>query len=649
MYEPNEILRTLGERVRRFRTDLGISQEELGFLSGLDRTYISDIERGRRNVSLININSLGRALQVDPAHLISETQDLTVAATPNYVLRREFNIDCGFEMTGPMVLTAARQTAEDLQALPFSLFRSIDLKALSGIVGALFATHIARQSGAIVNPIEKGHPDVIPARGAGATEAELRNYGSGLEIKCTVGGVVKGSDLSPGDQRLEHLTGITWQAHHRHVTNLMGLVIDFAGRQTSLTCSPKTGPVTMRVQQPTMGIRRTLYGQKTLPGADHPQAPPSRSEARFRLDGVGGGQGAGYKRGYLPPLEEPVWRDEHQRSETSQGTGVRERPPQEASRRKGAGHRHPQRGEPGKLLSPTRRRAAVEHVRQRLGVSERRACRVIGQTRSSQRYEGRKANRDRALVERMVGLSRENPRYGYRRVWALLRREGWTVNKKRVYRLWRQEGLKVPDKQRKRRRLLLGESENGCTRRRSEHKNHVWSYDFVMDLTEDGRRLKMMPIVDEYTRECLSIEVERSITAEDVVATLASLFRSRGEPAFIRSDNGPEFIAKAVKRWLEASEVKTLYIEPGSPWENAYSETFISRFGDELLKREVFADLLEAKVLVEDYRGHYNHHRPHSALGYQTPAEFAGVADLLDRKVENAGKPEELESILTLS
>ncbi len=275
---------------------------------------------------------------------------------------------------------------------------------------------------------------------------------------------------------------------------------------------------------------------------------------------------------------------------------------------------------------------------------------MIGQSRSSQRYaEGRKANRDRALVERMVGLSRENPRYGYRRVWALLRREGWTVNKKRVYRLWRQEGLKVPDKQRKRRRLLLGESENGCTRRRSEHKNHVWSYDFVMDLTEDGRRLKMMPIVDEYTRECLSIEVERSITAEDVVATLASLFRSRGEPAFIRSDNGPEFIAKAVKRWLEASEVKTLYIEPGSPWENAYSETFISRFSDELLKREVFADLLEAKVLVEDYRGHYNHHRPHSALGYQTPAEFAGVADLLDRKVENAGKPEELESILTLS
>ncbi len=273
---------------------------------------------------------------------------------------------------------------------------------------------------------------------------------------------------------------------------------------------------------------------------------------------------------------------------------------------------------------------------------------MIGQSRSSQRYAGRKAERDRALAERMVRLSRENPRYGYRRVWALLRREGWPVNKKRVHRLWRQEGLKVPEKQRKRQRLLLGESENGCTKRRAEHKDHVWSYDFVMDLTEDGRRLKMMPIVDEYSRECLSIDVERSITAEDVVATLASLFRSRGEPAFIRSDNGPEFISKAVKRWLVASEVETLYIEPGSPWENAYSETFISRFSDEVLKREVFADLLEAKVLVEDYRSHYNHHRPHSALGYQTPVEFAAAADL-DRKVADADKAEELESVLTLS
>lgn len=273
---------------------------------------------------------------------------------------------------------------------------------------------------------------------------------------------------------------------------------------------------------------------------------------------------------------------------------------------------------------------------------------MIAQPRSSQRYQGRKPDRDRALLQRMIELSRENPRYGYRRVWALLRREGWPVNKKRVHRLWRKEGLKVPDKQRKRRRLVEGTSENGCTRKRAEHRDHVWSYDFVMDETEDGRRLKMMPVVDEYSRECLSIEVERSITAEDVVETLASLFDQRGEPDFIRSDNGPEFIAKAIKRWLEASGVETLYIEPGSPWENAYSETFISRFSDEVLKREVFVDLFEAQVLVEDYRSYYNHHRPHSALGYQTPAEFAVAAEL-DGKAENTGKPEELGSALTLS
>ena len=274
---------------------------------------------------------------------------------------------------------------------------------------------------------------------------------------------------------------------------------------------------------------------------------------------------------------------------------------------------------------------------------------MIGQPRSSQRYVGSKTQRDRRLAERMVRLSQENPRYGYRRVWALLRREGWLVNKKRVHRLWREEGLKVPEKQHKRQRLpILGQSENGCTRRRAEHKDHVWSYDFVMDLTEEGRRLKMMPVVDEYTRECLSIDVERSITAEDVVETLASLFCRRGEPAFIRSDNGPEFVARAIKQWLEVCGVRTLYIEPGSPWENAYSETFISRLSDEVLKREVFADLLEAKVLIEDYRGHYNHRRPHSALDYLTPAEFAVAADL-ERKVENAGKPEELESVLTLS
>jgi putative transposase len=307
----------------------------------------------------------------------------------------------------------------------------------------------------------------------------------------------------------------------------------------------------------------------------------------------------------------------------------------------------PKGGGPKKLLSPTRRRAAVEHVRWKLGVSERRACRAIEQPRSSQRYVGRKARKDWVLAERLLALSRENPRYGYRRAWALLRREGWKVNKKRIQRLWREEGLKVPGgKQRKRRRLAEGGGENGCTRKRAGHKDHVWSYDFVMDRTEDGRTLKMMPIVDEYSRECLSIKVERSITSEEVVKTLAALFARRGEPAFVRSDNGPEFIAKAVKGWLENSGVGTLYIEPGSPWENAYSETFISRFGDELLKREVFSGLLEAKVLVEEYRNHYNHERPHSALGYLTPAEFAASCEPASTDEELR---KELESVIALS
>ena len=181
------------------------------------------------------------------------------------------------------------------------------------------------------------------------------------------------------------------------------------------------------------------------------------------------------------------------------------------------------------------------HLQKTFEVSERRACRVLEQPRSSQRYVSTKAGKDAALVQRMVALSRENPRYGYRRVWALLGREGWAVNKKRVQRLWREAGLKVPaSKERKRRRL--GTSENGCMRRRAEHIDHVWSYDFAMDATEDGRRLKIMPIVDEYSRECLALDTERSITAEDVIETLDRLFTERGEPAYIRSDNGPEFI-----------------------------------------------------------------------------------------------------------
>jgi transposase InsO family protein len=228
----------------------------------------------------------------------------------------------------------------------------------------------------------------------------------------------------------------------------------------------------------------------------------------------------------------------------------------------------------------------------------------------------------------MHELARRHPRYGYRRVAALLRQEGWRVNTKRVHRLWRREGLKVPQKQRKRRRL--GTSANGCTRRRAERADEVWSYDFVLDQTADGRRLKVLPIVDEYTRECLALVVARRITARDVVAVLARLFRERGRPAHLRSDNGPEFIAGAVKEWVAKSGVGTLYIEPGSPWENAYSESFNSRLTDEVLDREVFSSLPEAQVLLAEYRRQYNEERPHSSLGYVAPAVFAAACRQAD-------------------
>ena len=288
-------------------------------------------------------------------------------------------------------------------------------------------------------------------------------------------------------------------------------------------------------------------------------------------------------------------------------------------------------------------------MRKKMDLSERRACKAMDQPRSTQRYVGQRAHIDQALSCRMSEISRDNPRYGYRRVWALLRREGWAVNKKRVLRLWREQGLKVPKKQHKRRRLV-GSGENGITKRRAEYPGHVWSYDFAMDRTEDGRRVKVMPLVDEYTRECLTLEGERSIKAEGIIDTLRRLFNERGEPYYIRSDNGPEFIARAIKEWLAISGVKTLYIEPGSgsPWENAYSETFISRLRDELLERELFVNLKEARILLEDYRKHYNHNRPHGSLGYLTPAEFAAnIEALKGQGLDPSGKLQPTQRLLS--
>jgi transposase InsO family protein len=221
----------------------------------------------------------------------------------------------------------------------------------------------------------------------------------------------------------------------------------------------------------------------------------------------------------------------------------------------------------------------------------------------------------------MLELVRRRPRFGYRRIARLLAAEGWCVGLSRVFRLWRREGLKVPQKRRKRR--CLGISDNGCHRRRAEHRDDVWCWDFVFDRTTSGSMLKWLSIVDEHTRECLALKVARSITSEEVIDTLAELFAMRRVPRHIRSDNGPEFIAAGIRSWLSQVGVGTLYIEPGSPWENGYAESFHSRLRDEFLAIEEFENLPTAQRLTAAWKDDYNHYRPHSSLGYVSPAEFA--------------------------
>jgi transposase InsO family protein len=230
-------------------------------------------------------------------------------------------------------------------------------------------------------------------------------------------------------------------------------------------------------------------------------------------------------------------------------------------------------------------------------------------------------------VADITALATRYGRYGYRRITALLNERGWQVNHKRVERIWRREGLKVPKKQPKRGRLWLNDS--SCIRLRPEHKDHVWSYDFVTARTADGRAFRMLTIIDEYTRECLAILVERCLTSEDVIDQLFNLFILRGVPEHIRSDNGPEFTAKAIRKWLDRLGVKTLFIEPGSPWENGYIESFNGKLRDELLNGEIFTTLIEAKVLISVWRREYNQVRPHSALGYRPPAPTAKILNIL--------------------
>jgi len=218
----------------------------------------------------------------------------------------------------------------------------------------------------------------------------------------------------------------------------------------------------------------------------------------------------------------------------------------------------------------------------------------------------------------MIELARQYGRFGYRRIAMLLREAGWRVNDKRVERLWKREGLKVPQKQPKRGRLWL--NDGSCIRLRPSYVNHVWSYDFVHHRTEDGRAFRTLNVLDEFSRECLEIRVKRKLNSIDVIEVLADLFILRGVPAYIRSDNGPEFVAEAVQRWINAVGAKTAYIEPGSPWENGYCESFNARFRDELLNGEIFYSLKEAQIIIEQWRRFYNTKRPHSALGYRPPA-----------------------------
>ena len=257
-------------------------------------------------------------------------------------------------------------------------------------------------------------------------------------------------------------------------------------------------------------------------------------------------------------------------------------------------------------------------VQETLGVSERRACRVLGQSRATQRYAARPRDDEDALTADIIETASTYGRYGYRLTTGLLRLRGWPVNHKRVERIWRREGLKVPRKQPKRGRLWL--NDGSVVRLRPCWRNHVWSYDFVQDRTHDGRVFRMLTVIDEYSRECLAILVARRLNSDDLLHLLADLFAERGPPDHIRSDNGPEFTATAVRDWLTRIGVKTLFITPGSPWENGYNESFNGRLRDELLNGEIFYSLREAQVLIEAWRRHYNTVRPHSALGYRPPA-----------------------------
>lgn len=277
------------------------------------------------------------------------------------------------------------------------------------------------------------------------------------------------------------------------------------------------------------------------------------------------------------------------------------------------------------------------HVRQRFGISERRACKVLDYSRSSQRRIAKRSADEEALTSDIIRLAGHYGRYGYRRITALLQAEGWRVNHKRVERIWRREGLKVPKRQRKKKRFYL--NDGSCVRLRPSWPNHVWAYDFVEDRLHNGRKIRMLTVIDEYSRKCLAIRVDQKLNSDDVMDVLASLFITEGAPDHIRSDNGSEFTAHSIKNWLARLGVHTAYIEPASPWENGYNESFNGKLRDELLNGEIFYTLNEAKVLIEQWRVHYNHIRPHSSLGYKPPAPLVSSSALPIKELHYAYAP----------
>lgn len=277
-------------------------------------------------------------------------------------------------------------------------------------------------------------------------------------------------------------------------------------------------------------------------------------------------------------------------------------------------------------MSPARRRSTVAHVQRDVGVSERRACRALDQPRGTQRYQARPKADAAALLQAIEKLVCQHPSYGYRMIHALLVADGFKVGRDRVYRLWRRHGYGVKQRPRKKRRL--GVSEHGIMRQKAESINDVWCWDFIHDRDERGRVLRWLVIEDEFTREGLAVQVRRSFKAQDVLDVLGELMLIRGGPRHIRSDNGPEFIAQAIRSFLEQTGVSTLYIEPGAPWQNGYAESFNSRLRAELLSQESFADLGEARQVSGWWQNHYNHRRPHSSLDYQPPARFAASLGL---------------------